>query len=73
MAKRNWNELTPTQQRAIAVAGFAQFALQAFVLRDLKRRDDAEVRGSKRLWRALSFVNFAGPIAYLALGRKSAS
>lgn len=70
MAKRNWNELTPAQRRAIAVAGFLQFVLQAVALRDLKRRDDAAVRGSKRLWRLLSFVNYVGPIAYLTVGRK---
>lgn len=70
MAKRNWNDLSPTQRRAIAVAGLVQFALQAFALRDLKRRSDAQVRGSKRLWRLLSFVNYAGPLAYLAVGRK---
>lgn len=70
MAKRNWNELTPTQQRAIAVAGVVQFVLQAVALRDLRRRDAAAVRGSKRLWRLLSFVNYVGPIAYLTVGRK---
>lgn len=70
MVKRKFSELTPTQQRLVAIGGAIQIALQLWALLDLKRRDDEQVRGSKRLWRAASFINFAGPIAYLTVGRK---
>jgi hypothetical protein len=28
------------------------------------------VKGPKRLWRAVAFVNFVGPISYFLFGRK---
>ncbi len=70
MAKRSFRELTPTQQRLVAVGGVLQVALQLWVLLDLRHRDADQVRGSKRLWRGASFINFAGPIAYLLAGRR---
>ena len=39
-------------------------------LADLRRRPAEQINGSKRLCVAASFVNFAGPIAYFAFGRK---
>lgn len=70
MAKRSLHDLSPAQQRAIAIGGAVQVALQLWVLLDLRRRDDAGLRGSKRLWRWASFINFVGPIAYLVGGRR---
>jgi hypothetical protein len=29
-----------------------------------------EIRGSKRLWRPVLFINFIGPLLYLKAGRK---
>ena len=29
-----------------------------------------EIKGDRRLWTAVSFVNFVGPIAYFLFGRK---
>ncbi len=61
----------PARSRALIIsAAFVQFALQFVALRDLKRRPAAEVKGPKKLWASLSFVNYFGPIAYLLVGRK---
>jgi hypothetical protein len=36
-------------------------------------RQAGEIRGSKRVWTAVSFINFAGPICYFAFGRRRVS
>lgn len=41
-------------------------------LLDLRRRPAARVRGSKKWWAAASLVNFVGPLAYFAFGRRHA-
>ena len=68
--KQRWSDLSSRQQRAIIAAGVVQNALLVAALIDLRRRPAEQVNGNKRLWVALSFVNFVGPIAYFALGRK---
>ena len=71
MARRKrWSELTRAQRLSIAVLGGIQVALLGAALLDIRRRPEREVRGSKPLWTALSFVNFAGPIAYFLFGRR---
>ena len=48
----------------------AHAAITALTWRDLRRRPEDQVRGSKRLWRAASAMNTVGSVAYLAMGRK---
>jgi hypothetical protein len=55
----------------IVVLGAVQLGLQVAALRDLHRRSDRQVRGSRRLWVAASFVNFLGPVAYFLAGRRT--
>ena len=38
--------------------------------RDLSRRTDAEVRGSRVLWRIASALNSLGSLGYWTLGRR---
>jgi hypothetical protein len=45
-------------------------AVTAYTWHDLNRRSDAEVRGSKRVWRIASGLNTLGTLAYFTLGRK---
>lgn len=68
--KRKWSELSPGQQRAIVVAGAIETALTIYSLFDLRRRDASEVRGPKRGWVPLLFVQPFGPLAYLVWGRR---
>jgi hypothetical protein len=68
--RKRWNELSPQQQRAIVAAGTVQVLLAAAALLDLRRRPSEQVRGPKPLWAAAAFVNFVGPLAYFAFGRR---
>ncbi|HZC98828.1 MAG TPA: PLDc N-terminal domain-containing protein [Actinomycetes bacterium] len=70
MAAKRWDELSARQQVGVAVAGAIQLGLLSAALVDLWRRPGAQVRGSKRWWAAASFVNFVGPLAYFAFGRR---
>ena len=67
---RRWRDLTPAQRWVILGGGAVQVALQAAALWDLRNRPSAELRGSRRWWIAASFVNYLGPLAYFAVGRR---
>ena len=67
--KKRWNEISVVSRWRIVVLGIIQLALQFVALRDLVKRPAGDVRGSKSAWAAASFINFLGPIAYLACGR----
>jgi hypothetical protein len=69
-SRKRWAELSATQRASIVAAGAVQVALLGAALSDLARRPSAEVNGSKRVWAAVSFVNFIGPLAYFAFGRR---
>jgi len=58
------------QRAGVVLAGIIQIALLVAALRDIRKRDAEELRGSKMMWGAISFINFIGPITYFALGRK---
>ena len=68
--KRSWSELGPASRAAIIAGGVVQLGLLGAALADLRRRPDAEINGPRRLWVAVSFVNFVGPIAYFVFGRR---
>ena len=68
--RKRWSELSTRQRRSIMVAGVLQVLLAGAALLDLRRRPSDRVRGSKKLWAAAAFVNFVGPLAYFAFGRR---
>jgi phospholipase D-like protein len=68
--KKRWSEMSGPQRALVALAGFVQLSLLSAALLDLRRRSADQVNGSKRLWAAISFVNFVGPLSYFAFGRK---
>lgn len=70
MAKRKWSELSPKARKLIIVGGIAQVALISIAHADISRRTPEQVRGPKRMWRLLTLINFAGPIAYFVAGRR---
>jgi hypothetical protein len=70
VTKKKWGELSSRSRRLIVVAGVVEVALLAATLVDLKRRPREQIRGSKRMWTALAFVNIIGPIAYFTCGRR---
>ncbi|MDQ2995500.1 MAG: PLD nuclease N-terminal domain-containing protein [Chloroflexota bacterium] len=70
MRQKQWKDLTNTQKRGLVFLGALQLALLAAALIDIRRRPVDAINGSKRLWTAVVFVNFIGPIAYFLFGRK---
>jgi hypothetical protein len=68
--KKKWSELSPRSRRLITITGVIEMALLVATLVDLRRRPAEQIKGSKRLWTALAFVNIIGPLAYFALGRR---
>ena len=64
------SELSSGQQRGILLSGAVQVALLVAALADIWRRPQEEIRGDKRMWALVSFINYVGPIAYFAFGRK---
>jgi len=51
-------------------SGVVQLGLLVAALVDIHRRPATQIRGRKRLWVAVAFVNFVGPISYFLFGRR---
>lgn len=71
--KRRWQDLNTTQQAAIIGLGAVQISLAVAAWTDLARRPAEQVTGNKAAWAAVIAVNFVGPIAYFAKGRRPAA
>jgi hypothetical protein len=69
-SKKRWSDLSAGQRAAVVAAGVVQVGLLGAALTDLRRRPSAQVNGRKAMWVAVSFVNFVGPLAYFAFGRR---
>jgi hypothetical protein len=69
-ANKRWRDLTTTQKAGIVLLGTIQNALLVAALTDLRRRSPDGINGSKKLWTALAFVTFIGPITYFVFWRK---
>ena len=73
MKTKSWHDFTPVQRTRVILLGIIQVSLLIAALRDLRRRPAEEIKGSKKLWTALVFVDYIGPIAYFLFGRKGIS
>ncbi len=69
-SKSKWKDLTPTQRVAMVVGAVVQLTLLVLAQRDLSTRPTEQVRGPKGLWRMVTLINFAGPLAYFCCGRR---
>jgi hypothetical protein len=67
----SWSSLSGPKRVAAIAASLLQFTLLGLALWDLRRRDASRVKGPKRMWQAVVFVNYIGPLAYFVLGRKN--
>jgi hypothetical protein len=67
---RQWSDRPPAGKAGIVAGGALQLGLLAAALLDLRRRRPDELNGPRWAWVLASFVNFVGPIAYFALGRR---
>jgi hypothetical protein len=73
LRRRRWQELSP-RARAVTVTGaVVQLGLLAAAQSDLWRRDRSRVNGPRWLWALTCFVNFIGPLAYFAFGRRGSA
>ena len=70
MGNRHWSELSDRQQTVILVLVSVQLSLAATAWADLATRPAELVNGRKDVWAAAIAVNFLGPIAYFAQGRR---
>jgi hypothetical protein len=59
--------------KVLAVALVVHLIMLALTWRDLRGRDDADIRGTKQLWRVASALNTSGSAAYWLFGRKPTS
>ena len=70
MNARRWSDLSQRQQTALLVTAAVQLSLAATAWVDLATRPPELVNGRKAVWAAIIGVNFFGPIAYFARGRR---
>ena len=70
MPNKRWGDLSSTQRKAVVLSGVVQLGLLVATLADIYRRPAREIRGQKRLWAAVAFVNYVGPISYFLFGRR---
>jgi hypothetical protein len=67
---KRWGDLSSTQRKAVVLSGVVQLGLLVATLADIYRRPAREIRRQKRLWAAVAFVNYVGPISYFLFGRR---
>ena len=67
---KKWSELSTAKKIGTGLIGLIQVSLMVAALIDIRRRPADEINGSKKMWTALAFVNWIGPIAYFIKGRK---
>ncbi|MCE5253058.1 MAG: PLD nuclease N-terminal domain-containing protein [Actinomycetia bacterium] len=71
MAKKTqWNDLSGGRQVGLIILATVQIGLLVAALWDLAHRRADEVRGDRRMWAGLVFINWVGPLAYFMVGRK---
>ena len=70
MRAQRWSDLSDRQQMALLTLASVQLSLSATAWADLVTRPAALVNGRKGVWAAVIGVNFLGPIAYFARGRR---
>lgn len=69
-SKKKWSELPASAKAGTIFMGLIQVSLLVAALVDIRKRPAEEINGSKKLWTAIAFINWVGPIAYFVKGRK---
>jgi hypothetical protein len=69
--RKKWKDLSTCKKVTVVVLGVVQMLLLVAALIDLRKRSPQEITGGdKRIWSAVVFINYIGPIAYFLFGRK---
>ena len=71
-SRRQWRDLSPSQRAAVLALASVQLSMAATAWADLASRPAAAVDGRKPVWAAVIAINFVGPLAYFAWGRRNA-
>ena len=66
--RKRWQDLTTAKRIVTVLMGIVQIGLLIAAQRDISRRPDEGIRGPKKMWRALTLVNYVGPLAYFLFG-----
>lgn len=66
-------DLNDQQKRVLIAVLVVHVIITRFTIRDLRRRPESAVRGSKRLWRVWATLNTTGSLAYWLVGRRRGS
>ncbi len=69
---RRWSDLSAQQQRGVAAATVVQLALFLAAIVSVRRTPAERIRGSRTAWTLACFVNWIGPLAWFAVGRRPA-
>jgi hypothetical protein len=70
MQRRQWSDLTRTQQALVVAGSAAEIALTTIAAADLARRPRSQVRGPRWAWGLALTVQPVGPVLYLLVGRR---
>lgn len=73
MTRKSWADLSTGQRIAVIILGTIQFGLLVAALWDLVHREAEEIRGDRRMWAGIVFINWFGPLAYFTIGRRDFS
>ncbi|WP_309073717.1 PLD nuclease N-terminal domain-containing protein [Paenarthrobacter sp.] len=68
--KKSWRDMTKGQRIMLLVSGAVNMALLGAAQRSIGKTPDEQIRGKKVIWRAVSFINFFGPVSYFLFGRR---
>ena len=66
---KGFQNLSPVRQAAVVAVTAWNLSLIVLAERDLHRRGDAEIHGSRRLWQLACLTNSVGPLSYFRWGR----
>jgi hypothetical protein len=69
MQKRRYSEMGTVGKAAVLFITAISLMVVGRAERDISRRDEDEVRGSRTVWRLVS-LNALGALAYLGFGRR---
>ena len=71
MARRkSWRDMSKGQRIMLIVSRAINMALLGAAQRSIGKTPDSRIRGKKAVWRAVSFINFFGPVSYFLFGRR---
>jgi hypothetical protein len=66
---KHFTRLSPARKAAVVAITGWNVSLIVLAQRDIHRRTDAQIRGSRRAWQLACLTNSVGPLSYFRWGR----